>query len=113
MVLDWWFDLKFDKNQFPAENICSHQGHSQQVIDQKFIKSVVHDWANRDKKTKKILPEPQIITVIRADICVHLNRRVFNDHDAFRYATDSEWILNWFTQQANQTQPKTKILTSN
>ncbi|CAG5091532.1 Oidioi.mRNA.OKI2018_I69.PAR.g13107.t1.cds [Oikopleura dioica] len=24
-----------------------------------------------------------------ADICVHLNRRVFNDHDAFRYATDS------------------------
>ena len=26
---------------------------------------------------------------LRADICVHLNRRVFNDHDAFRYATDS------------------------
>ena len=53
MVLDWWFDLKFDKNQFPAENICSHQGDSQQVIDQKFIKSVVHDWANRDKKNEK------------------------------------------------------------
>jgi len=27
--------------------------------------------------------------ISRADICVHLNRRVFNDHDAFRYATDS------------------------
>ncbi|CBY37467.1 unnamed protein product, partial [Oikopleura dioica] len=37
----------------------------------------------------KDLREGSSISIFCADICVHLNRRVFNEHDAFRYATDS------------------------
>lgn len=35
---------------------------------------------------------PQVLSIcpkdMRADICVHLNRQVFNDHPAFRLASD-------------------------
>lgn len=45
-----------------------------------------------DKKITSVISHLQVLSIcpkdMRADICVHLNRQVFNDHPAFRLASD-------------------------
>lgn len=54
------------------------------------IKSISHQIS--PLKNSHMSPGPQVLSIcpkdMRADICVHLNRKVFNEHPAFRLASD-------------------------
>ena len=92
----------------------SNHDHSQQVICQIFTKSVVHDWVNRDKKRKNITRTtnyyrnkgwylcPSQSTCLQRSWCLSVCNWFGMDFK----------LIHFFTLQANQTQPKTKILTS-
>lgn len=57
------------------------------ALGERVMDYVVSTWAmNKGLDTKKVLSYcPKDMT---ADICVHLNRKVFNEHPAFRLASD-------------------------
>lgn len=57
------------------------------ALSERVMDYVVSTWAmNKGLDTKKVLSYcPKDMT---ADICVHLNRKVFNEHPAFRLASD-------------------------
>jgi len=48
---------------------------------------------------------------MRADICVHLNRVVFNEHSAFRLASDGYYYYYYYYYYYNYSAPVVSIPT--
>ena len=57
------------------------------TLTERVLDYVVSKWANTkgvdQEKVLSVCPKD-----MKADICVHLNRKVFNEHPAFRLASD-------------------------
>lgn len=66
---------------------CSLQTTVPKALSERVMDYVVSTWSmSKGIDTKRVLSYcPKDMT---ADICVHLNRKVFNEHPAFRLASD-------------------------